>query len=190
VKGTLFDDLLIAGLTEFSPVNHVSATSPPFLLIHGTDDSVVPFAQSERFCDKLRTAGVDCELYRVQGGGAWHAGMAISPTHRLQSAHGSVAPASCHAPVNKSTMEGRSVASSETVRGARVHAMRPRRPIRHRQERGRHLLWVMSAAYFRSPARQAPQALASAASRPAMRPKTVTLGRPCRANPPADSPQQ
>src|SRR5271170_3542131 len=69
VKGTLVDDALMAGLTEFSPINYVSATSPPFLLIHGTDDNVVPFAQSERFCDKLRTAGVDCELYPVQGGG-------------------------------------------------------------------------------------------------------------------------
>jgi acetyl esterase len=69
VQGTVFDNLLMAGLTEFSPINHVSATSPPFLLIHGTDDNVVPFAQSERFCDKLRSAGVGCELYRVQGGG-------------------------------------------------------------------------------------------------------------------------
>ncbi len=69
VKGTLFDDLLIAGLTEFSPINHVSAASPPFLLIHGTDDNIVPLAQSERFCDKLRAAGAGCDLYPVQGGG-------------------------------------------------------------------------------------------------------------------------
>jgi acetyl esterase len=69
VKGTLFDDLLMTGLTQFSPINYVSASSPPFLLIHGTDDNIVPFAQSERFCDKLRTAGIDCELYPVQGGG-------------------------------------------------------------------------------------------------------------------------
>src|SRR5207237_1900303 len=32
------------------------------------------------------------------------------------------------------------------------------------------------------------EAFALAASRPATRPKTVTLGSPCRANPPADSP--
>ena len=32
--------------------------------------------------------------------------------------------------------------------------------------------------------------LTSAASRPAMRPNTVILGRPCKANPPADSPAQ
>jgi alpha-L-fucosidase 2 len=69
VKGTLFDDLLMAGLTEFSPINAVSASAPPFLLIHGTDDNVVPFAQSERFCDKLRASGEACELVPVNGGG-------------------------------------------------------------------------------------------------------------------------
>jgi alpha-L-fucosidase 2 len=69
VKGTSFDDLLMAGLKEFSPINYVSATSPPFLLIHGTDDGIVPVAQSERFCDKLRTAGAGCDLFKVEGGG-------------------------------------------------------------------------------------------------------------------------
>jgi alpha-L-fucosidase 2 len=69
VKGSGFDGLLMAGLTNFSPINYVSATSPPFLLIHGTDDNVVPFAQSERFCDKLHAAGAVCDLYRVEGGG-------------------------------------------------------------------------------------------------------------------------
>ena len=69
IKGTLLDDLLLAELSEFSPINAVSASSPPFLLIHGTDDSVVPLAQSERFCDKLQSSGVNCELYTVKSGG-------------------------------------------------------------------------------------------------------------------------
>lgn len=69
VKGTVFDTILMAGLTEFSPINAVSDASPPFLLIHGTDDNVVPFAQSERFCDKLRASNVGCEIYPVKGGG-------------------------------------------------------------------------------------------------------------------------
>lgn len=68
VKGTLFESLLLSGLKEFSPVNYVSSSAPPFLLIHGTDDDVVPIAQSERFCDKLRAANVGCELYPVEGG--------------------------------------------------------------------------------------------------------------------------
>lgn len=69
VKGTLFDSLLMADLAEFSPVNAITAAAPPFLLIHGTDDNVVPLAQSERFCEKLHGAGVGCELVRVEGGG-------------------------------------------------------------------------------------------------------------------------
>jgi alpha-L-fucosidase 2 len=69
VKGTAFESILMAGLTEFSPINAVSEKSPPFLLIHGTDDPVVPFAQSERFCDKLRESNVGCEIYPVKGGG-------------------------------------------------------------------------------------------------------------------------
>jgi alpha-L-fucosidase 2 len=69
VKGTVFDNILMAGLTEFSPINAVSSSAPPFLLIHGTDDNVVPFAQSERFCDKLRESNVGCEIYSVKGGG-------------------------------------------------------------------------------------------------------------------------
>lgn len=69
VQGTVFDDILMAGLKEFSPINHVTASAPPFLLIHGSDDSIVPFAQSERFRDKLLAAGVACQLYRVEGGG-------------------------------------------------------------------------------------------------------------------------
>ena len=69
VEGTVFDDILMAGLKEFSPITYVTATSPPFLLIHGSDDNFVPFAQSERFRDKLVAAGVPCELYRVEGGG-------------------------------------------------------------------------------------------------------------------------
>ena len=42
---------------------------PPFLLIHGTADSVVPFAQSESFCSKVKEAGGGCELFAVKGAG-------------------------------------------------------------------------------------------------------------------------
>jgi acetyl esterase len=68
-QGTAFENVLKAGLTKFSPINAVSEKAPPFLLIHGTDDNVVPFAQSERFCEKLRASNVACELYAVKGGG-------------------------------------------------------------------------------------------------------------------------
>ena len=69
VKGTVFDEILMAGLKGFSPIDHVTAMSPPFLLIHGSDDNLVPFAQSERFRDRLAAAGVECQLIRVEGAG-------------------------------------------------------------------------------------------------------------------------
>jgi acetyl esterase len=69
VKGTFFDTLLMAGLTQLSPINWVSPAAPPFLLIHGTDDNLVPFAQSERFCDKMNESNVACEVYPVKAAG-------------------------------------------------------------------------------------------------------------------------
>ncbi len=52
-----------------SPTSYVSKDDPPFLLIHGTDDRVVPFNQSELLHEALKTVGVDSVLVTVQGGG-------------------------------------------------------------------------------------------------------------------------
>ena len=69
VQGTPFGEMLLAGLRNLSPINFVKADSPPFLLIHGTADTLVPFEQSERMCRSVREAGGSCELYPVKGGG-------------------------------------------------------------------------------------------------------------------------
>ncbi len=69
IKGTPWESLVLAGLQELSPINHVRAGMPPFLLIHGTSDSLVPYEQSERMCAAVRRAGGQCELYPVKGGG-------------------------------------------------------------------------------------------------------------------------
>lgn len=66
VKGTFWDTLLMAELAKFSPITWVNSNAPPFLMIHGTDDNLIPFAQSERFCDKLIEANGSCELYPVK----------------------------------------------------------------------------------------------------------------------------
>jgi acetyl esterase/lipase len=58
----------LALLREASPITHVKAGLPPFLLPHGTGDTTVPFAQSETFQARLRAAGVPCELLVVPGG--------------------------------------------------------------------------------------------------------------------------
>jgi len=54
---------------EASPITHVSADDPPFLLTHGDKDATVPYAQSEEFEKALREAGVTVKLIRVEGGG-------------------------------------------------------------------------------------------------------------------------
>jgi dipeptidyl aminopeptidase/acylaminoacyl peptidase len=50
-------------------VNHVTADDPPFLLLHGDNDLVVPFQQSEIMEAALRKVGVPVKLIRVPGGG-------------------------------------------------------------------------------------------------------------------------
>ena len=54
---------------EASPISHITPNAPPFLLIHGTADPVVPFELSERFYEALQKAGVTTDLLPIPGGG-------------------------------------------------------------------------------------------------------------------------
>lgn len=69
IHGSPFGDLLIASLRDLSPVSWVAKDSPPFLLIHGTHDSLVPFEQSKEMCDAMHMVGASCEIYPVEKGG-------------------------------------------------------------------------------------------------------------------------
>jgi acetyl esterase/lipase len=51
---------------EASPVAHVSTTSAPFLLLHGTADTTLPFSQSVEMRDALQAVGVRAELYSAE----------------------------------------------------------------------------------------------------------------------------
>jgi dipeptidyl aminopeptidase/acylaminoacyl peptidase len=42
---------------------------PPFLLIHGTADAIVPFEQSRAMCARMLSVGADCEVFPVPGAG-------------------------------------------------------------------------------------------------------------------------
>ena len=53
---------------DASPINHVSRSSPPMLLVHGSADELIAIEQSERFAEKLKEAGVHAELLRIEGG--------------------------------------------------------------------------------------------------------------------------
>ncbi|MEU2349180.1 alpha/beta hydrolase [Modestobacter sp. NPDC049651] len=68
------EDHLLRGLTgdtlaDASPVNHVTAGAPPFLLLHGTGDWLVPCAQSEQLHAALAAAGAPVTFEPVEGAG-------------------------------------------------------------------------------------------------------------------------
>jgi acetyl esterase/lipase len=54
---------------DASPVKHVDARSVPTLIIHGTDDDIVPIDQSRRLRDALEKAGVEVKLVEIPGEG-------------------------------------------------------------------------------------------------------------------------
>ena len=55
-----------AKLTQISPIEHVDQIKIPVLLIHGTDDTVVPYEQSQIMFDALQKAGKPVELVRLK----------------------------------------------------------------------------------------------------------------------------
>ena len=54
--------------SPYMPVKNVSKKFPPTLLIHGTDDTDVPFEQSQMMADRFREYGVEHELIAIPGG--------------------------------------------------------------------------------------------------------------------------
>jgi len=58
-----------------SPVHYVSNDNPPVLILHGTHDALVPYAQSEEFAAALKAKGVDVFLQTLPGSG--HGGPAF-----------------------------------------------------------------------------------------------------------------
>lgn len=48
---------------------YIDPTDPPVIIFHGTADNVVPHCQGVHFYELLDKAGVDTELYLVDGGG-------------------------------------------------------------------------------------------------------------------------
>lgn len=52
-----------------SPTVHATADDPPFLIIHGTKDELVPFEQATLLRDALKKNGTEVELVPLEGGG-------------------------------------------------------------------------------------------------------------------------
>jgi acetyl esterase/lipase len=55
-------------LKAASPLTYVAPGDPPFLIVQGTADRVVPESQSEALASRLRAAGVPVDLVLVDGG--------------------------------------------------------------------------------------------------------------------------
>lgn len=54
-------------LRAASPLSYVSAHAPPTLILHGTDDSLVPIAQSEALLQRFQTVGASARMERIEG---------------------------------------------------------------------------------------------------------------------------
>ncbi|MFG3205136.1 alpha/beta hydrolase fold domain-containing protein [Streptomyces sp. NPDC048192] len=89
-----FEALLIGGaLTDLpdrardaSPVSHVAPGAPPFLVLHGTYDVIVPCAQGDRLVSALRAVGAHAELVPVPGGDHLWAGIPEDEVERCFTA--------------------------------------------------------------------------------------------------------
>jgi len=63
----------VAEMRLASPVFAIRADGPPFLLVHGRADRLVPAVQSENFCGAIRNSGGHCETILIPGArhGLW-----------------------------------------------------------------------------------------------------------------------
>lgn len=61
-------------VAQANPINYISEDDPPFLIVHGDADPLVPHHQSELLADALKKAGVPAVFYTVKGGrhGGFH----------------------------------------------------------------------------------------------------------------------
>jgi dipeptidyl aminopeptidase/acylaminoacyl peptidase len=57
-----------------NPITYVSRETPPFLIMHGDQDPLVPLNQSELLHASLQQAGVDVTFHVVKGAGHGFAG--------------------------------------------------------------------------------------------------------------------
>lgn len=58
-------------LSEISPLSHADSADAPILLIHGSDDTVVPIEQSEDMADALKAAGKPVTFVKLKSEDHW-----------------------------------------------------------------------------------------------------------------------
>ena len=67
--GSLADPVVLERAAQAIPLTYVDAGDPPFLVIHGEADGMVPIAQSELLVAALKEAGVEVTFVRLPGVG-------------------------------------------------------------------------------------------------------------------------
>jgi len=68
-------------VAQASPITHVTADDPPFLLLHGEQDTLVPYEQSQLMYQRLVQTNVPAQLVIVKNAG-----------HSLVASNGSATP--------------------------------------------------------------------------------------------------
>lgn len=75
----VFDDANAEEAQKGNPATYADANDPPFLLVHDTEDTLVPVARSEMFHADLTEASVDATLLKVNGVGHSFGSMSSIP---------------------------------------------------------------------------------------------------------------
>ncbi|WP_443747689.1 alpha/beta hydrolase family protein [Asticcacaulis solisilvae] len=60
-----------ANWADASPIRHIDRVTVPILLIHGKDDTTVPYQQSKSMADALKAAGKPVEFVTLKGEDHW-----------------------------------------------------------------------------------------------------------------------
>ena len=64
-----------------NPITYVTKDDPPFLIVHGDKDPLVPHNQSQILFEALKKAGVNVKFHTVEGGG--HGGFKDSAVEKM-----------------------------------------------------------------------------------------------------------
>ena len=67
--GSLTDPATLDRAAQATPLSYINADDPPFLIMHGEADSMVPIEQSALLADALQAAGVDVTFIRLPNAG-------------------------------------------------------------------------------------------------------------------------
>jgi acetyl esterase/lipase len=67
--GSLTDPVILEQAAQATPLTYVDAHDPPFLIMHGETDGMIPIAQSELLANALQAAGVDVTFIRLPSAG-------------------------------------------------------------------------------------------------------------------------